>query len=461
MTTSSPCDARIEYSLDDTKDECDVRITSLESNPWKPRSPVWYDDPTEPFVAVRTRLEVEPYRNTYPLFAKDVTCRGAKSFHAAPYDYFYKVLSDIEPEARVFHELISPNSPVKMFFDYDFDKMQQPDHVQRFSVLARTITEMAIDFLKAHLSDYTRDRLKHHVHVLNSSGYTKFSEHHIVETRPTMHFNTVQDLRCFVTTFKEVSGAKIKRCMNDFLLQNAGGLGGEQLQGYAKHYRTIHWFVQSKHIDVGVYRGNGTFRCPNCTKLGQRRWLGGRKLMRRAKFLNSLVCYVDPDIGAEFLIKCSSRKRGAQLVAISEAPGEGFARYLFRNHRDIIDDIGLSVKEGFGVRKLKALKEHAIYDYGYTIPTSSHYCRLIGRRHSGNYVTYYVNLRRGVVVEHCLDPECNTPELRRRVNADPRFRIEIPAKCQKKIETVLTSEFLGPWRSKPATTDTKYLNQLL
>ena len=124
-----------------------------------------------------------------PLFASDVTDRGAKRFYTCDYEYF---VFNYYPNLSVKHEyeVLRWDRPTKIFFDLDCSGAEW--NAELFNklitqVIEKTIEKCAILF----------EQLSPVYYLLESSSSEKFSAHLIFD----IVLETMEDVKCFVNTF--------------------------------------------------------------------------------------------------------------------------------------------------------------------------------------------------------------------------------------------------------------------
>ncbi len=54
-----------------------------------------------------------------PVFAEVIKASGARRYHVASYPIFFNRYMQMDPEKRVYHEVVTESSACKLFFDLD------------------------------------------------------------------------------------------------------------------------------------------------------------------------------------------------------------------------------------------------------------------------------------------------------------------------------------------------------
>lgn len=116
-----------------------------------------------------------------PVFGYDLESNnaGAKSFLVASYERFYDIYTATPPKLRFFYELIQADLPCHLHVDAEFMRAYNPLASQDW--LERTLTDLVKECLVAEGVAEAADEVT--IHALDASNDTKFSKHYIIKIK--------------------------------------------------------------------------------------------------------------------------------------------------------------------------------------------------------------------------------------------------------------------------------------
>ncbi len=126
-----------------------------------------------------------------PLWGRQTSEEGGQSFVLANYAVFWRHYAAMQPQERVFYEMVQADTMVKCFADYDssVEDMTAAQFASNVDLLNQVVTERLRALFQVHVSG--------RVLTLSSSSSSKHSRHCIWEMEGVM-FENVAHLKAFM-----------------------------------------------------------------------------------------------------------------------------------------------------------------------------------------------------------------------------------------------------------------------
>ena len=319
---------------------------------------------------------------------------GKRSFLVADPRHYFNVFIRRPLKDRTAYEVIRENTPVKLYFDLEFDKSVNPE------ICGASLTKVLLKICKFFLREcFDVNCSDDEIIVLDSSTAVKFSNHVI--------FNL--DNVCFkdnhhVGNFVRMISLEISKCHTS-RVSSIADVSMSQIDSL---------FVKDKDdtklfCDMGVYSRNRNFRLYNATKLGKNTPLvlskeGSNYDYYRDKeqdlFLDSLVSLTKEN--SKILSYGENREYSPVKSFTPVSVTHNLKNYKYSPYEELDQYISEKVKPG-RIKSWKYFSSNQSIVYSFD---NYRFCHNIRREHKSNGVILIANIKKRVWYQKCLDPDC-------------------------------------------------------
>ena len=321
--------------------------------------------------------------------AFQITLGGQRKYIVTSFKHFWNFY--IKLSNKKFYEVIQSDRPVKLYFDVEFMKLENP------KMDGYLLTEKLIELVNLHLREkYNCENSFNDVMVLESTTEQKFSIHLIFVGTI---FRSIQNVRKFVTQFLKIVN------------ENHRGIFEVQ-----KKNKTVSF------VDVSVYSEKQNFRMFLSEKLGKSNPLLVSKMdrftsrlvpncqsekfvLQQEIFFSSLITnvkghqtsYVE-DGGEEDYFSTSERRTHADSMSLT-ASCRASSSLSLSPYPEVDNFITDLVKPDGFIRSWKYFKDSNMFTF--TIGNNK-YCQNVRRHHTNNHVYYTLCLKTLSVKQRCF-----------------------------------------------------------
>uniref|UniRef100_A0A7C9CL28 DNA-directed primase/polymerase protein n=1 Tax=Opuntia streptacantha TaxID=393608 RepID=A0A7C9CL28_OPUST len=388
----------------------EIRIDLAERRKSNLRKQTWATFPKQDeamnFMKEQGDLRIFSYQDHF---------NGQRRFLVSSYNEFWKRYKSMNPNFRHHYEVIQEGLPCHLYFDLEFERMENPDKDgnQMVDLLIAVVFE-------ALYEKYQIQGDQEWIVELDSSTEAKFSRHLV--------------LRIPKTAFKDNShaGAFVSEICSRICIARESDTRFQQV--FVSKDSSSAAPSQQLFVDNAVYSRNRCFRLVLSSKAGKTSVLlptgrfRCRNMCEEEVFMASLICNIDDD--CEKLLVCKMEldciktlqfdtevnynyKHGKPSSVLKEltfnaSKSEGSRAYLlgtspFPSLDAFIESVGSVGNVTGKIRSWYWFSEFGLMVYNMA---KSRYCERIGREHKSNNVMYVVDLRWALYYQKCYDPDC-------------------------------------------------------